>query len=365
MDADIGAVGPQGGASFDGTTFTVTGSGADIWNSADAFHYVYQPLAGDGQLVARVVAVQDVNSWSKAGVMIRSTLDANATFAQMLISAAKGAAFQYRVKAGGSAAGTAVTGPAAPYWIKIVRAGVTLTGYESVDGATWVQVGSVSIAMAPSVLVGLAVTSHDITQTATAPFDHVSVTVAAPSAPPAPLPSPWLDTDIGAVGRVGGASFDGTTFTVSGAGADIWNTADAFHYAYQPLVGDGQLVARVTSVQNVYSWSKAGVMIRETLDADSAFAQMLVSAAKGTAFQYRASTGGAAAGPTVSGPTAPYWIKIVRAGSTLTGYQSADGITWVQVGSVSVPMAQSVYIGLAVTSHDNTQTATATFDHVQ
>jgi hypothetical protein len=179
------------------------------------------------------------------------------------------------------------------------------------------------------------------------------------------VPPPWQDADIGAVGIGGSASFGSGTFTVSGSGADIWNTADAFHFVDQPLNGDGQLIARVASIQNVNRWSKAGVMIRATLDANAAFAYMLVSAQKGTAFQYRTGTAMAASGVNGTTAAAPTWVKIVRSGDTIAGYQSADGMTWQVVGSVTIPMSAAVQIGLAVTSHDNTAVATGTFDHVQ
>ena len=178
------------------------------------------------------------------------------------------------------------------------------------------------------------------------------------------VPAPWQDIDIGAVGVAGSASYANSTFTVSGSGADIWNAADAFHFVYQPMTGDGQLVARVATVQNVSNWSKAGVMIRDTLDADSAYALMLVSVAKGTAFQYRTSAGAAAAGVTGTNAAAPTWVKIVRSGSTLSGYQSPDGATWQLIGTATIAMGSTVQIGLAVTSHDNAQACSASLDSV-
>src|SRR5437660_4418175 len=83
------------------------------------------------------------------------------------------------------------------------------------------------------------------------------------------LPSGWSQADIGSTGVSGSASYANGTFTVQGAGAQIWGTADAFHFAYQSLSGDGTMVARVASVQGTSSggWGSAGVMIRETLDA--------------------------------------------------------------------------------------------------
>ena len=108
------------------------------------------------------------------------------------------------------------------------------------------------------------------------------------------VPAPWLTQDIGAVGVAGRASFDSSsaTYTVAGAGADIWGAADAFRYVYQPLAGDGQIVARVASVQNTNVWVKAGVMIRGDLTPGSPQAMMMVTPGKGNNFQRRLVAGG-------------------------------------------------------------------------
>ncbi len=136
----------------------------------------------------------------------------------------------------------------------------------SADGATWTIVGSDTFAMPADVHVGLGVSSHDTSRLATATFDNVTVrTVTSPPPPnppppppPAALPDPWRAQDVGAVGPAGCASAAGGTFTVSGAGADVWGTADAFHYAWQPITGDVDIVARVASVEYVHAWVKAG-----------------------------------------------------------------------------------------------------------
>jgi len=184
------------------------------------------------------------------------------------------------------------------------------------------------------------------------------------STPASPLPSGWTDADVGSVGLAGDASYGGATFSVSGSGADIWGSADAFHFASQSMTGDGELVARVASVANVNSWTKAGVMIRGSLAANAPFALMLVSPGKGTAFQYRASAGAAAASAAGPAVHAPYWVRIVRAGSTITGYTSSNGASWTMAGRATIAMPATVRIGLAVSSHDNSRLATATFDGV-
>jgi hypothetical protein len=63
--------------------------------------------------------------------------------------------------------------------------------------------------------------------------------------------------------------------------------------------------------------------------------------------------------------TLPYWVKLVRSGSTFTGFASPDGVNWAQVGaSQSINMAPNVYVGLAVSSNDTSRLTTATFDNV-
>ena len=106
------------------------------------------------------------------------------------------------------------------------------------------------------------------------------------------LPASWQTQDIGAVGVGGNASFASGTYSVTGAGADIWGTADALRYAYTTLNGDGQVTARVATEQNVNVWTKAGVMIRDSVAPGSRQALMLVSPGKGNAFQRRIATSG-------------------------------------------------------------------------
>ena len=162
----------------------------------------------------------------------------------------------------------------------------------------------------------------------------------------------------------GNATYSNGTYQISAAGADIWGTADAFHYVYRQLTWDGSIVAHVTNVTAAHAWSKAGVMIRASLSANAAHANMLSSAGKGTALQYRPTNGGDSlniAGPAVAPPT---WIRIDRSGNTLTAYQSGNGTSWVQVGSVSISMPGTVYVGMAVTSHNTAASTTATVDQV-
>ena len=183
---------------------------------------------------------------------------------------------------------------------------------------------------------------------------------------PSTLPAGWSHADIGSTGAAGGASAAGGTFTVTGAGADVWGTADALHYAYRTLTGDGTIVARVTTIENVHAWTKTGVMIRNSLAPSSAQAFMLVAASplKGVPFQRRKADGGTSTSSPGSQSTAPRWVKLVRTGNVITGYESADGVAWSMVGSDTFAMGPTVLIGLGVSSHVTGVNATATFDNV-
>jgi regulation of enolase protein 1 (concanavalin A-like superfamily) len=133
---------------------------------------------------------------------------------------------------------------------------------------------------------------------------------------------------------------------------------------YQPLSGDGEIVARVASVQNVAAWVKAGVMIRSELTAGSAHAMMMVTPGKGNAFQRRTVGGGTSSSTPGSFVTAPYWVKLARLGDSITASESSDGVTWRTVGSATISMPGVVFAGLALSSHSATALAAATFDRV-
>jgi chitinase len=182
----------------------------------------------------------------------------------------------------------------------------------------------------------------------------------------------WSSQDVGAVGAVGSFSRSGNTFSVDGAGADIYGTADEFRYVYHNGAGDVTIAARVTSIENVGStWSKAGVMMREGVGASARNVAMIASTTTTNKFRFqvRSSTGGSTVGTssgTACGDGAlPVWLRLTRSGNNFTGYCSTDGATWTQVGSTtSISMTQTLQVGLAVTSHVDATLATGVFDHV-
>jgi hypothetical protein len=189
-------------------------------------------------------------------------------------------------------------------------------------------------------------------------FDDFSLTVDPL------LPSPWASSDIGAVGVAGSATYTNGLFTVKGSGADIWGTADAFQFVYQPASGDCSIQAKVLTVQNTQSHAKGGVMIRETLNANSTMAMVDLTPGNGAEFIWRTNTAASAAASGVAGLTAPNWVKVTRTGNSFVGYYSTNGTAWTAMGTNTITMATSVYIGLPVCAHNNTTNCTATFTNV-
>jgi hypothetical protein len=196
------------------------------------------------------------------------------------------------------------------------------------------------------------------------------------------VPGPILtrDQDVGTPGDPavpGSASFaGGGVYTNSGAGSDIWNQADGFHFIYTPLLGDGMITARVlsmSSIQDTTYWAKAGVMIRESLagSARDAYVTMTPQGHNQVQFLDRVATGGNAAdiGDATNIPF-PIWVRVVRQGNTFTGFYSTNGTTFRQLGgAVTITMAPTVYVGLVASSANNNgghanSVSTSMFDNV-
>ncbi len=364
--ADVGAVGTPGISSYGNNVFYVAGAGGDIWGSADAFQFVSQPLFGDGSVVARVHDEQDPDAYAKAGVMIRQTTDAGA--ADVILDERPGGVIEFmtRPTSGGATTFIASATVGSPPWLQLSRTGSTVTASISTDGTSWTALGTAPLA--GNALIGLAVTSHDSTVLNQAFFDNV--VVHASSTGGGVLPIGWSHADVGQVGIAGDAAASGGTFTVSGAGADIWGAADAFHYAYTPMNSDGFVQARVVSESNTNAFAKAGVMFRDSLDPGATDVILDVKPDGFVEFMTRAAAGGSTSYITGVQKSFPVSLKIQRNYAAVNPIFIAfvfDAATnaWQQIGQVEIPMGPNATAGLAVTSHNMNMLNTATFDTVE
>lgn len=298
----------------------------------------------NGQIRAFLLKLSTSNTNSAPAVTLTNP-GPNAQFiapASVLVSAnaadSDGTISKVSFYANGALIGTDSTGPA-PYTF------------------TWTNVPAGSYALT-------AVATDDAGASSTS--SEVSITVSAPANGGA-LPAPWSSKDIGRAGAAGGDSYEGGVFTLRAAGADIYGRADSFHYVYQALSGDGQIVARVAGISKADDYSVAGVMIRESLAANSRHATVLALPGGKTKFRYRVGAGGETTSIGIGVATTlplPQWVKLVRKGDAFTGYRSADGISWQASSAATVPMGTNVLVGLATASHHASILSTSTLDHV-
>ena len=155
------------------------------------------------------------------------------------------------------------------------------------------------------------------------------------------------------------------TYTMTSTGTDIWDSSDEFHFAFKETSGGARMIAKVESIENTHEFAKAGVMIRDTLEANSAYAGVFITPENGVRFQYRDTADSSTSRQFVEGITAPQWVRLERtSGGLIRAYYSANGKNWEQFDLQQVPMTMPVYIGFALTSHDVELTCEAKFSNV-
>lgn len=369
---DIGGPLPVGQQTVNGSAWSVSGGGGDIWGTADAFHFIDQPLAADGTVTAAVSSQTNSSIWAKAGVMLRSTTDPGSPYYAAFVTPSNGIVVQWRSAQGGGSTQIGVAG-AVPTYLRVARytAGGTTyyTAYTSADGATWTAVpGSIQTlaGLSGALLGGVAVTSHNQGTSSTVGFG--APTVSATEYPPPGLacPTGWTCTDIGGPLPLGQQTLTGGQWSLLGGGGDIWAMADAFHYVSEPLAANGSISAHVTAQANTSAWAKAGVMLRVTTDPASPYYAAFVTPSNGIVVQWRSAQGGGSTQISTTG-TVPVYLEVVRTGTSFTAYTSANGTTWTAVPSSTVTLANitgSILRGLAVTSHNQGTGGTVTMDTV-
>jgi len=195
--ADIGHPASPGDQRFADGTWTISGGGADIWGSSDQFHYVWQPVEGDGFITARITSQTLPDISSKAGVMLRQDTDPDAPNYYFLVSS-HDVGVAYRAVRGGDSAVLLRLPHVLPSYLGVRRQGNTFTAYTSSDGKAWSRVpgSTMTISMGTTALAGLAVTAHNDGALSTATFDHVSIQSTAPG------PSPDHDNVVTAYRRL-------------------------------------------------------------------------------------------------------------------------------------------------------------------
>lgn len=152
--------------------FNITAAGRDIGDNADAFSFHSQQWSGDFDVQVRVESLGLADGYSEAGLMARSGTAANAPFAAVLARPALGGVtFQTRSATGSNALSAGSMPVNYPYtWLRLQRTGNTFTGFGSLDGQTWLRLGSATVNMSSAVYVGFALSSHNPASAVSARF---------------------------------------------------------------------------------------------------------------------------------------------------------------------------------------------------
>ncbi|MEO0583562.1 MAG: PKD domain-containing protein [Bacteroidota bacterium] len=175
----------------------------------------------------------------------------------------------------------------------------------------------------------------------------------------------WSTTDVGSVGVLGSTCEENGQITMNGSGEYLFYEQDGFHFRYQEVTGNIDVRVRVTQLTYTHHWAKAGIMLRQNLTGGSPHVMVGVSPVSWYFSQSRDAQDGEARDIT-SFPTTvalPHWVRLVRDGSYFTTYESTDGINWQVIEAIAVPLSQTVYVGLAVSARDNSQTTQAIMDN--
>ncbi len=177
------------------------------------------------------------------------------------------------------------------------------------------------------------------------------------------LGNSWNYEDIG-MNTIGIAELDSGVMNVKVKAGDIWGTSDSLSFVYRRLDGDGQIIARVNSLTNTYKWTKAGVMMRDSLLVDSQHFYSFFTASGGLNNSFRSTTGGRSFNKQVKGIVAPYWLRVKRKGDMFESYYSPDGKGWTLLNSTFIKMSQRIYMGFATTSNNSNTFAEVSYDSI-
>jgi regulation of enolase protein 1 (concanavalin A-like superfamily) len=205
----------------------------------------------------------------------------------------------------------------------------------------------------------------ELTNVARISFPTNQASIAAAGQLVEAVPEGWQQADIGPTQIPGSTRHELNTVTVRGSGTHIEGDADSFHFVFKPVHGDSEIVAEVTSIQYTHPNAKAGLMMRENLNEYARHVMIAMTAMRGGMFQARTTERfGTESSPPLA-VFAPHWLKLKRHGDEFTAYTSPNGRLWTQVQKMVLPLAENLFVGLAVASGNDTLLNWTTFSKVR
>jgi regulation of enolase protein 1 (concanavalin A-like superfamily) len=175
----------------------------------------------------------------------------------------------------------------------------------------------------------------------------------------------WTGLHIGNESSVTGSFTEaGNQMNIISSGVDIWNAADDFFFVYQVVCGDFQITTKMESMANSGTWAKAGLMVRESLLPGSAYGMITTFQPNnntGTCFQARTATGANSQSFSCAGVNTNTWYRLTRNGNLIISEYSPNGSNWTQISSLEMDFSNMIFLGLAATSFNASETGNAVF----
>lgn len=365
---DVGAPPLKGDAEFDASTgqYKITGSGADIWGKADQFHYVWREISDNFSVTATAKFLTDGIGHRKAVIMLRKSLDTDSPFVQLAIHGDGTPAVQFRnTKADNTnTVDFPVEGPGT-WKLKLVRQGTAIAVWIGKDGAPLRELGHTPNQLGSPILVGLGVSSHTQESVNTVLFSDVSVEQLPAASQSGKLGIFSNSGDVGDPAIKGTTEFSNGQYRITGAGANIWAKQDQFQYIWREMTGNFTVAATMRFLGQGADHRKAGIMVRQSLDTDATYADVVIHGNGMPGLQWRSKQGEDTNGFDLpfDGP-GTFKLKLVRTGVRIFMYIGKDGAEPKEIAHTEVSFRNPVLVGLAVCSHKADASDTVVFSDV-
>ena len=332
--------------------FTINGSGLGITGASDQFTFLHQRLTGDGAITVRLLSITGTTT-AEAGIMIRESLLPSSRHVSLLASAS-GFSVRSRTATSGATSSLVVT-PGS--WLRLERAGGTVTASVSSDGVQWTVRSAQNVTLPLAVYVGIAVTSRSSSALGTATMSSMAVTTTTPS-----LPSGWSAADVGPAPSPGTASYALGSFLATSYGIGFTGVSDGFRFVHTRVRGDATLSVRVAELEGA-AGRQAGIVLRSTLDGAADEAGILADSG-GIVVVRRAAVGQTVTKQRYATTLVPVYLRLERRGSQVTAAYSTTGTTWTVVATLSAAFPADYYAGIVAASGTNGAIGAATFDRL-
>ncbi|GCE31708.1 hypothetical protein KDA_71920 [Dictyobacter alpinus] len=416
---DIGAATPLGNETGANGNWNITAGGAGVAGTADQFRFVSQPANGNMQLTTRVLTRPGAAAGAQAGLMLRQSTDAGSPYYAVFATQNNGLTVQSRAGFNEAPAIAKQLNPVGlPRYLRILRQGDQLSTATSADGVNYTLVpgSTVTVVVPTRALVGV-MTSSGVNGTGALATYTPAVVAALGALPPSTPPATacaagWNCADIGNPALVGDQALNNGVWTLKGAGNDISNYSDQFHYVWKPMTGNSSVSAHITAQTNTSPGAKAGVMLRQTTDSASPYYAAFLTPGHDVLIQYRTNQGQnttqveaqltannalkvavpatACIAPKCHSPhaktptsqakkanvkaaavVAPIYLRVERYsdannGTVFAAFTSANGTDWTYIAgsTVSFNLNGDLLGGIAVSSANGGVLGNATFDQV-